>query len=50
MITKEYEVGLITHGPLSYFKFKLKMAYEIIIYQKLISFLNNQDSANSSVE
>lgn len=46
MIIKECEVGLITYGPLFYFKFKLKMAYETIIYQKYISFLNHQDSAN----
>lgn len=46
MIIKEYEVGLITYGPLFYFKFKLKMAYETTIYQKFISFLNNQGSAN----
>lgn len=46
MIINEYEVSLITRGPLFLFKFKLKMAYEAIIYQKFISFLNNQDAAN----
>jgi len=33
-VIKEHEFGLITDGPLFYFKFKLKMACKSIVYQK----------------
>lgn len=33
-VIKEHEFGLITDGPLFYFKFKLKMACKSIIHQK----------------